>query len=419
MRVLWFTGNLLPAMLRQAGKDDKAAEPWVAQLAGHISGQNGIELGIATAFAGFPEMCFKEQGISYFVVPQPRRFSASGMRWKDLRKCAAIIERFQPDIIHIHGSERFFGMTRAAGLTHVPTLVSVQGLLGPFSMARHFFGTLSPMEIIKSIRLIELPIRYGIAWHYFDMKMAARREARILRAVDGFLGRTEWDRAHCRATRPDMTYYDVGEILRPVFYEKRWSLEHCDRHTIIYTNAGQPRRGTENLLACVALLRKEFPDIRLRLGGRISTRSGYGRFIRRRIKTLGLEDRIDFLGYIDDATMVRELVRTHVFAITSYIENSPNSLGEAMLVGMPCVASFVGGIPSMVRDGETGMLYPVEDVPMLAEKIRSLFLDDDLAVRLGANAHNIARRRHDPDVVVAELMTAYHMILATRSTRPQ
>ena len=70
--------------------------------------------------------------------------------------------------------------------------------------------------------------------------------------------------------------------------------------------------------------------------------------------------------------MARELTRSHAFVISSYIENSPNSLAEAMLVGMPCVASFVGGIPSMVDDGRTGLLYPVDDVALLAAQIRQV-----------------------------------------------
>ena len=64
--------------------------------------------------------------------------------------------------------------------------------------------------------------------------------------------------------------------------------------------------------------------------------------------------------------MTRELRRAHVFAISSYIENSPNSLCEAMQAGMPCVATYAGGIPSLVEDGRTGLLFPPGDAPLLA-----------------------------------------------------
>jgi L-malate glycosyltransferase len=398
-------------MVLQAGSGNGGSGGhWVAQLSRHLVERQEIELGIVTAFPGLRDVHFNEGGVEYFVISQPNRFPAFGLRTIDIERCLAIIEEFRPDIIHIHGSERFYGMIKASGRTSVPTVVSIQGLLGPCSKPRNFFGALTPAEVLKSIRLIEIAAGLGLFWQYFYSKKGAIREAEILSGVDGLLGRTEWDHAHALEYNQKAIYCHVGEILRPAFTGVRWSLNDCDRHTLIYTNAGHPRRGTENLLSAVAFLRKEFPDIRLRLAGIISTRSGYGRFIRRRISELDLDDRVDLLGYLNDTAMVRELLRAHVFAITSYIENSANSLAEAMLVGVPCIASFVGGLPSMVRDNDTGLLYPVEDVPLLADKIRKLFHDDALTVRLGRNAQIVARDRHDPKTVVGQLVSAYDKV---------
>jgi glycosyltransferase involved in cell wall biosynthesis len=415
LKVLWFTSYPAPEMVRRAGQGNEGyGGHWALELLRHVSERNEIELGVVTAFPGLRDTHFKEGGVTYFTIKQPHRFPTFSMRTTDLEKCVAAIDEFKPDLIHIHGSEFFYGMVKAAGRTTIPTVISLQGLLGPYSAARRFFGALSPIEILKSLRLIELPVRLGLAWQYINMKQGARREKKILSAVEGLLGRTEWDHAHVRVYNPDAVYYHVGEIMRPAFYDSHWSLDNCDRQTIIYTNAGHPRRGTENLLASVALLQREFPNIRLRLTGRVSNRSGYGRFMRRKIKELGIKDRVEFLGYLDAKAMTSELLRAHVFAITSYIENSPNSLAEAMLVGMPCVASYVGGIPDMVRTGETGLLYPVDDVPLLADKIRSIFNDDELAVRLGSQARNVARERHDPQRVVEQLIAAYNKILSSQ-----
>ncbi|MBI3441612.1 MAG: glycosyltransferase family 4 protein [Proteobacteria bacterium] len=416
LKVLWFTSYPAPEMVQRAGQGNEGyGGHWAIELLRHVSERNNIELGVATAYPGLRETSFKEGGVTYFTINQPRRFPAFGMRAIDLEKCAAVIDEFKPDLIHIHGSEFFYGMVKATGRTNVPTVISIQGLLGPYSTARHFFGALSPIEILKSLRLIELPVKLGLVWLYIDIKKGARREKKILSAVEGLLGRTEWDHAHARIYNPDAVYCHVGEIMRPAFYDARWSLDSCDRQTIVYTNAGHPRRGTENLLAAVALLRYEFPNIRLRLAGRVSDRSGYGRFIRRRIKELGIDDRVEFLGYLDDKAMACELLRAHVFAITSYIENSPNSLAEAMLLGLPCVASYVGGIPDMVRTGETGLLYPVDDVPLLAEKIRNIFVDAELAVHLGSNARSVAHERHNPKRVVEQLVAAYNKILTSNA----
>jgi glycosyltransferase involved in cell wall biosynthesis len=113
--------------------------------------------------------------------------------------------------------------------------------------------------------------------------------------------------------------------------------------------------------------------------------------------------------------MAGKLCKSHVFAISSYIENSPNSLCEAMLVGMPCAASYAGGIPSLVEEGKTGLFFPPGDAAVLAGKIRQIFLDDDLAVRLGSQARLEAMKRHSPEQVVNQLLTAYRKVIANHS----
>ena len=160
------------------------------------------------------------------------------------------------------------------------------------------------------------------------------------------------------------------------------------------------------------LLRRDYPTIKLRLAGTVSERSGYGRFLRRRIDELGLEDAVEFTGFLDEARMTEALLRAHVFVIASYIENSPNSLAEAMLLGLPCVAGYTGGIPDMVESEVTGLLYPVGDVPLLADRIRRIFTDDRLATSLGANARGVALQRHDPELVTGQLLNAYKEFLA-------
>ncbi len=415
-RILWFVHVPVPAMLRVAGRGIRiSGAHWTSELLQHVDAAQKIELAVATVFPGLKEERFVENGTMYYTAGQPARYPPFGMRRVDLERCQAIIEDFRPDLIHFHGSERFFGLVKATGRTRVPSVVSLQGVLGPYSRRRAFFGALSIAEILRSIRIAELPLGLGLPWQYADMRRGARREARILKSVEGLLGRTEWDRAWGRVLGPQANYYHVGEILRPSFRDHEWSIGSCRRQTLIYTNAGSPRRGTENVLAAVASLRGEFPLLRLRLAGTVSKRSGYGRFLLRRVRALGLEDCVDFLGALDESGILRELCAAHLFVMASYLENSPNSLAEAMSVGMPCVASFVGGIPSMVADGQTGLLYPVDDVPLLADQIRTILVNDELAVRLGEQAREVAAARHDPATVVRALFDAYGSILE----RPQ
>lgn len=414
MKVLWFSPVPLPAILRRAGHDDKGiGGHWVTALAEKLTARTDVELAIVTAAQGLKDASFTEGNVHYCVIGQPKRFRPFAMRKLDISSAVACVEDFKPDIVHVHGTERFFGLLKARGFVTAPEVVSLQGILRPYSTWTNYFGALTPMQILASTRIAELVLGLGLLWNYRDMRRGAERETEILQHADAVLGRTSWDRAQVHSQNPRARYFHVGEILREEFAKSTWDISRVARHSIIYTNAGHPRRGTEVLLGAMQILKEEFPDISLRLAGHVSKRSGYGRFLRGQIRAAGLERNVGLLGYLSAAQMAGELTRAHVFAIASYIENSPNSLAEAMTIGMPCVASYVGGIPDMVETGKTGILFPAGDAEMLADSIRRVFRDDDLAKRIGAEARHVALRRHDPNAVVSQLLNAYREILGS------
>jgi glycosyltransferase involved in cell wall biosynthesis len=414
MKVLWFSPVPLPAVLSHAGVNGAGAGGhWVAALAERVAERNDVQLAIATAAQGLEDATFTNGNVRYFVIGQPKRTRPFVMSSRDIAKAAACFEDFRPDIVHVHGTERFFGLLKARGFVKSPEVVSLQGILRPYSTWTNYFGALTPLQILASTRIAELLLGLGLLWNYRDMRKGAERETEILRHADAVLGRTSWDRAQAFSQNPQARYFHVGEILREEFARSKWDISHVTRHSIIYTNAGHPRRGTEVLLSAMRILKEEFPDVSLRLAGQISQRSGYGRFLRRQIRAAGLERNVSLLGYLDAARMADELTRAHVFTIASYIENSPNSLAEAMTVGMPCVASYVGGIPDMVETGKTGILFPAGDAEMLADSIRRVFRDDDLAKRIGAEARRVALTRHDPETVVTQLLDAYRQIIGS------
>ncbi len=418
MRVLWFTNVPLPAVYQRTNsRTDGVGGGWMAALCEGLWGNANVKLGVASTFPGLHDESFEADGVTYYTFGQPARRNAFAGSPNELRRCAAVAQQFAPDVVHVHGTERFYGLLKAYLPPGVPLIVSLQGLLGPYASYGNFFGALSPWDVLRSTRVPELLLRLGLLWGYRELKQASTRERQILRECDAFLGRTAWDHAHATALNLATPYYHVGEVLRAPFAAQRWGLYQCRRHSIVFTNAGHPRRGCEVLIDAVALLRREFPDVTLRFSGTVSERSGYGRFLRMRIARSGLADRVSYPGFLDATQMARELANSHVFAIASYIENSPNSLAEAMTVGMPCVASFVGGIPDMIEDGTTGLMFPAGDAPLLAERIARVFRDDALAISLGAAARDVALQRHSSPRVVGELLNAYRAVLATVSAK--
>jgi len=409
MRIMWFTNIPMPAVDSHLGLDTAGSGHWMTSLLDALKGQDWLRLAVVTAMPGVADTHFNADGIDYFVVGQPRGTSHLAMREADLINCATLVADWQPDLVHVHGTERFFGLLGARKLIEPPTLVSLQGVLA--TVVAHFFGSLTPMQIAHATRWLELPIGYGLLWDLWRYRRVLPREREILRGVRYYTGQTEWDRAQAWAHNPTASYWRVGRVLRTPFYGRRWSLEGCERYSIVFTNAGMPLRDVESLLHAVSWLCREFPKVRLRLAGRISERSGYGRFVRHSIRALGLEDAVELLGYISATQMADLLVRSHVYAIASHIENESNSLCEAMLIGMPCVVSYAGGLPSMMEHGRSGLHFPPGDAEQLALNLRELFHNDTLAQTLATGAYEAAVLRHTPEIVVEELHNVYREVL--------
>jgi glycosyltransferase involved in cell wall biosynthesis len=135
------------------------------------------------------------------------------------------------------------------------------------------------------------------------------------------------------------------------------------------------------------------------------------RKIRRLLKAPELRGAVDVLGRLAPAQVAAELAGASAFVLPSHIENSPNALCEAMLVGVPCIAAFVGGVPSLIQDGTDGLLYHDGDPYALAGKIDRLLGDAVLAARLGVGAREAALRRHDPERVAGQAVATYREIL--------
>ena len=407
MRVLWFTNDPMPAVDRRMGKDPNIGSGyWMPSLLEKLAQAPDVQIEVATVSPGARDEQFTEGGINYFVIGQPKLpYIFFRTRKQDLQRCVDLVRERAPDVVHIHGTERFFGLMAARKLISAPCVISLQGLLEPYLPA--FFGALSRREIWRSHRFLELAAGRGLFGLYRAFVRGARREHEILAGATWFLGRTEWDRAHVTSISSTANYHQVSEVLRPAFSEHQWDVSLCDRHTVIFTNIGEPRRGTEVLLKAMRMVRSQFPEAKLRLAGGVGTRNGYHRFLRRAIAESGPAGTVELLGYLDAAAMARELCRAHVFAISSYMENSPNSLCEAMQAGLPCVATFAGGMPTLVHHGRTGLLFPPGDAPLLAEAIMRIFRDDDLARRLGREARTEASARHAPRRVVSQVLDAY------------
>ncbi len=178
----------------------------------------------------------------------------------------------------------------------------------------------------------------------------------------------------------------------------------------VSSSASSPLKGTITLLRAISLLVEKYPDIQLRLAGDYPW-SEYTEILNKRIKRLNISKHIIFLGRLNPEDIYAELLNSQIFIQPSYIDNSPNALCEALLTGVPTISGFSGGIPSLVTENETGILYNATDPYDLAGKISNLFEDEIFMKKLSKGARAAAFERHDPYKTTQHLIDIYMNVL--------
>lgn len=417
MRVLWFTNILLPDAATQLGCSSAGSGWWMAALLEKLTQRDDLRLAVITV-AGFKDAQFTVNGVEYFVIRRTlrsallNRLQRPGAELSSpsrIQRYLSIVKTWNPDLIHVHGSERDYGMLKAWGLTGIPIIVSIQGLMTPGY--RKAFGDLQPDELRRSLTTRLIGLDSEALYRSKRYRRHAPIEEQILRSADLILGRTEYDYAWAWAIQHDLRYSHVDELMRPEFLTSEpWSIQNCLRHQILCTTASNSAKGLHVLLEAVWRLRERYPDIVLNVAAdgfapRFS--SEYARFVRKLIERWDLLNVVRFLGWIDAPELVRRLHAAHCYVTPSFNENGCNALQEAMLVGTPAIATACGGMLTTIEAGHTGLVFPAGDTALLAMQVHRLFQDDQLAQQIGSKARDVARKRHDPQHVEDQLLHAY------------
>ena len=328
-----------------------------------------------------------------------------------------IIESIDPDCIHIWGSEynHSYYVTKAArNLSKIEcTVLSIQGLVSVY--AEHYYDGLPP-ELIHRRTLKEFFGRRNIAQEKKMMELQGQTEISTFQMLENCIGRTDWDYACAKQMNPQIEYHFCGEILRESFYVNRWKYEECDKEVIFFSQAHYPIKGLHIMLRALPIIKEYYPAVVLRIVGNnpqkkaIFKRSSYEKYICNLIHDNDLSNSIEWLGQLSENEMMLNYKKANVFVCSSSIENSSNSIGEAMLVGTPIVASDVGGIKSFMEHEKEGMLYHSTAVYMLADNVIRIFNSRSLAIQLGNNAHERAKKYHCIEDNLQRLIKIYNKL---------
>lgn len=417
MKILW-TVNLIPNEIAdKIGYNTVVLGGWVESMAKELKKYDDIRLAIACKSDTNTVFHETVNGTEYFSL----NYEPSTPLEKLIEACKSIAEQFNPDIIHIEGTEFLHAkaMLDVGKNMNIPTVVSLQGILN--GQYQYQCGQLQIDDMMFSRSMTNIFSAWILhlrktRWYKPRMKP----ESEIIGNADYILGRTTWDRAHSYSLNPNAQYFSCNRNLREPFYNASWDIGNIERHSIYVGNGYFALKGVHYVVEALPQLIREYPDVKVYVAGnkpfsaddkRKFYKKGYGAYLEKRIKDLGVSDHIIFTGPLKAAQVAEKLSTVNAYVLCSAAENSPNTLGEAMLVGTPCVAAYVGGVPDMVTDGEEALLYRNDDPSLLAWNIKRVFDSDDLAKNLSENGHNRAIKTHDLSQNSSQLVSVYRQIL--------
>lgn len=403
MKIVWLCATALPEVNKHFGFSKNYGMTWLIQTAHAL--KNAVDLTII-----FPNHLSKEtkilkqEDITYYSIPFKHKI-LSEHDFEIKEKFEKVLKTIKPDIIHIWGTEFPFeyDMVKAAEANGMLSncVVSIQGLTSIYS--EYYFGFI-PHSILKKPSIGDILKRKTVYAAQRDMKRRGEYEVELLKIIPNVIGRTDWDKACTYQINNSAKYYHCDETLREIFYNYKWHYKDCKKYSIFVSQGGYPIKGFDIILKAASILKERYPNLEIRVAGdsplaktdfisKIKVKN-YEKYYLKLIQENDLEENVKFLGGLSADEMCREYLNANAYALCSIIENSPNSMGEAMLLGTPSVVSTCGGVQQLFNHGRDGFLYQPGAYYMLAYYLEQIFEMEEKVEQFSENARRHAVETH-------------------------
>jgi glycosyltransferase involved in cell wall biosynthesis len=301
--------------------------------------------------------------------------------WKDYWALRALFRREKFDVIHTHGSEDTWLSCFAARAT-TPRIPVVRTRHNSYRIRGHVLNRWLYRSLIDQVVVV-----------------AAEQTPRFVEA--GVLGPDALLTIHDGI---DSSRFEPG----PGREEVRAELGiPQDAPLILCVARLAPEKGHRFLLAAAPAIAAKHPETRYLFPGVGITDAP----LLQQAKELGLADKVILPGHRDD--VVRLLRAADLFALVPVDgETLGTSILEALSVGLPVIATDVGGVKNVVRDGQTGLLLPPGDSDAIAAAVLRLFGDPALAQRLARTGQDVVRREFTQEHMVDQKEALYRRVIA-------
>lgn len=417
MRVLWFTNT--PSLYEN---DNHAyfGGGWIESLERLVSESSEVELGISFFYPKDLKKVEKNNTTYYPILRKsakktPLKYIINNWSGKIensdyILQMKKVIEDFKPDLIHVFGTEGMFISIQSE--MAIPVVIHLQGLINPIVHA-YFPPSQSRLDFLFNLSYFKNNL-LGQS-HFFSLKRLRRqaiREENNLRIAQFIMGRTTWDKAIVNLYAPNAQYFHIDEVLRLPFYDKNERI-NIDSNTIylVSTLSSTIYKGIDVVLNTAKLLHEK-TDIKFKW--RLVGIDENDKILKHFEKKIGVNHKqisLECSGRKSPNDLISILKQSHLFIHPSYIDNSPNSVCEAQMLGIPVVACNVGGISSLIKNGATGILFPSNGIYELTAIIKDYVKNPNKYFSIAEKAKQEAILRHNKDKILSDVLLCYNKIL--------
>lgn len=412
MRVLWVLNMVMPEAAKALKIKTSFSGGWLIDYMRCLAEDPDVELATMT-YANVPEPVAETvNGVKHYIFPGGGKrllFTSS----KTSKDCQYVLDDFQPDLIHLHGTEYSIAYSMVKLQPKQPILLTIQGILTRIS--QEYKGGLRPLTFWSAATWKQWLRMNAPFFAQILFNKNAKRERYVLKHVKRVTGRTTWDKAVMQSINPELEYYRLNYNLRPEFYtDQNWSYESMVPHTVYTGAATYSLKGLHILIRALEIVKRRYPDVKLYVPGNntsYQSSNGYERYVRKMIDKLNLKENVVFTGRKSAQEVVDTLTQVNVCVVPSAMEGASATICEAMMIGTPAICAFRGGMTDLLKDGISGFVYDYPEYPVLAERICQIFENEDLSRQFSRLAQQDAKKRHAREENYKNLKNIYLEIL--------
>ena len=412
MRVLLFS-NKRPSNVDASKKS--VGGSWIDSLEKELLNYPEIELGFVYSELSKKPNQFRLENsrTDYFMVPRfpyskfdrwYNRFFCKPPSEKPLLGYLQAVSQYNPDVVLFFGTESDYSLIVAE--LKVPSVIWFQGNLTVYE--RMYESGMKIWSTLRFEKFKRILMGDSLIHNFYAQKALVAREREIFVSAKNFIGRTDWDRRVTSVMAPQANYFHCDETLRDVFWKNKWKhVEGKDKFIITTTIRSNLYKGLETIFeTCKILNNLVNQEVEWRVVG-VNKDVVYAKTAAKIAGVKLKESKVKLLGARFGDELVEELLNSDLYVHPSHIENSPNAVQEAMLLGMPVVATNCGGTPCMLENGEEGVLVQNKDPFALAGAILEVIKNPIIAKKMGENARKRALQRNDGKKICSDLLNIF------------